>query len=187
MILGRPFLATIHAMIDVFDKEISLTVGEDIIVFDMNGNVHHPVSFVKKVCVVNEVQEEKSFNPLEISDDLFSYDSLLCLEVERINHICETNQNNKDTLVYDNVQEQYREKGMIMTKYEATALSWHYCKQVQVLRNREFKFRPICDPSLRECSGGDRIYGLDEWGNINKWECNRDDERRNEKGKEISF
>nr|GEY20787.1 hypothetical protein [Tanacetum cinerariifolium] len=37
MILGRPFLATIHAKIDVFDKEILLGVADDSIVFDMNG------------------------------------------------------------------------------------------------------------------------------------------------------
>nr|GEY31559.1 hypothetical protein [Tanacetum cinerariifolium] len=36
MILGRPFLATIHARIDVFDKKISLGVGDDRIVFDIN-------------------------------------------------------------------------------------------------------------------------------------------------------
>ncbi|GJU49170.1 hypothetical protein Tco_1218725 [Tanacetum coccineum] len=64
--------------------------------------------------------------------------------------------------VSDEVLEQYREKGMIMTKYEATALSWHYCKRVQVLRNGEFEFWSTCDPSLRECNGGDRILGLDE-------------------------
>ncbi|GJY55768.1 7-deoxyloganetin glucosyltransferase-like protein [Tanacetum coccineum] len=58
-----------------------LGVGEDIIIFDMNGNVHHPAAFVKKVYVVNEVQEEKPFNPLEIGDELFSYDSPLCLEI----------------------------------------------------------------------------------------------------------
>ncbi|GKA02533.1 7-deoxyloganetin glucosyltransferase-like protein [Tanacetum coccineum] len=55
MILGRPFLATIHARIDVFNKEISLGVGEDRIIFDMNGNVHHPTVFNKKVCMVHEV------------------------------------------------------------------------------------------------------------------------------------
>nr|GEW45809.1 7-deoxyloganetin glucosyltransferase-like [Tanacetum cinerariifolium] len=58
-------------------------------------------------------------------------------------------------------------------------------ENIQVLRNEEFKFWPICDPSLRECNGRDRIHVLDEWGNIKKWECNRDDERRNEKGKEM--
>ncbi|GKE17479.1 hypothetical protein Tco_1425056, partial [Tanacetum coccineum] len=72
-ILGRPFLATIHARIDVFDKEISLGVGEDKIVFDMNGYVHHPIVLVENACMLNEVQEDESFNPLEMGNDLFSY------------------------------------------------------------------------------------------------------------------
>ncbi|GJS52172.1 putative reverse transcriptase domain-containing protein [Tanacetum coccineum] len=41
MILGRPFLATIHAKIDVFNREISLGIGEDRVLFDMDGSVHH--------------------------------------------------------------------------------------------------------------------------------------------------
>ncbi|GJW32907.1 hypothetical protein Tco_0052939 [Tanacetum coccineum] len=36
--IGKPFLATIYARINVFDREISLGVGEDRIVFDINGN-----------------------------------------------------------------------------------------------------------------------------------------------------
>ncbi|GJT79292.1 hypothetical protein Tco_1053634 [Tanacetum coccineum] len=38
IILGRPFLKTIHAQIDVFHEEISLGIGEDRIKFDVNGN-----------------------------------------------------------------------------------------------------------------------------------------------------
>nr|GEV00036.1 hypothetical protein [Tanacetum cinerariifolium] len=128
-LMNKPFLATIHAIIDVFDKDISLGVREDRIVFDMNGNVHHLGLLVEKVCIINKVQEE-SFNPLEIGDDLFSYDSSLCLKVERINHICETNQNSEDTLVYDNMQEQYEgEKGMTtMVESETTTSRLHYCR-----------------------------------------------------------
>ncbi|GKC00580.1 copia protein [Tanacetum coccineum] len=37
MILGRPFLATIHAQIDVFKSKISLGIGGDRILFDMDG------------------------------------------------------------------------------------------------------------------------------------------------------
>ncbi|GJU85824.1 phospholipase-like protein [Tanacetum coccineum] len=47
MILGRPFLATIHAHIDIFKREISLRFGENRVPFDMDGNVCHssiPVS-----------------------------------------------------------------------------------------------------------------------------------------------
>ncbi|GKC55335.1 reverse transcriptase domain-containing protein [Tanacetum coccineum] len=35
IILGRPFLATAHAMIDVFNKNKTLRVGEDEVIFDM--------------------------------------------------------------------------------------------------------------------------------------------------------
>ncbi|GKB63576.1 DNA-binding pseudobarrel domain-containing protein [Tanacetum coccineum] len=62
MIIGRPLLATIHARIDVFDKEISLGVGEDIIVFDMNGNVYHSVFLIKKV-LRNGRSDVKSYFP----------------------------------------------------------------------------------------------------------------------------
>ncbi|GKD15518.1 MAK10-like protein, partial [Tanacetum coccineum] len=41
MILGRPFLATIHAQIDVFNREISLGIGKDRVLFDMDGGVYH--------------------------------------------------------------------------------------------------------------------------------------------------
>ncbi|GKC63822.1 putative ribonuclease H-like domain-containing protein [Tanacetum coccineum] len=58
MILGRPFLATIHARIDVFNKEISLGVGDDMIVFYMNSNVHHLVVLVKNACMISDVQWE---------------------------------------------------------------------------------------------------------------------------------
>nr|GEW18723.1 hypothetical protein [Tanacetum cinerariifolium] len=42
MILGRPFLATIHARIDVFNGENSLGIVKDRIMFDMDENTHHP-------------------------------------------------------------------------------------------------------------------------------------------------
>ncbi|GJS19138.1 RNA-directed DNA polymerase, eukaryota, reverse transcriptase zinc-binding domain protein [Tanacetum coccineum] len=106
MILGRPFLATIHARIDVFYKEISLGVGDDRIVFDMNGKVHHPVILVENVCMINEVQGEESFNPPEIGNDLFSYESLLKITKEK--------------------------KGMTnIAEPETTTLRLHYSKRLQ--------------------------------------------------------
>ncbi|GKC66288.1 hypothetical protein Tco_1098886 [Tanacetum coccineum] len=75
MILGRPFLATIHARINVFNEEISLGIGEDRIMFDVNGNIYHPKVPIIKVYMTNSFQEEESFILLEIGDDLFSYES----------------------------------------------------------------------------------------------------------------
>ncbi|GKB86588.1 hypothetical protein Tco_0958860 [Tanacetum coccineum] len=48
MILGRPFLATIHAEIDVFNKEISLGIREDRVTFDMDKKIHNFMTPVGK-------------------------------------------------------------------------------------------------------------------------------------------
>ncbi|GJY05451.1 reverse transcriptase domain-containing protein, partial [Tanacetum coccineum] len=44
IILGRPFLATAHAMIDVFNKNISFEVGDEIITFDLEKSMRFPMS-----------------------------------------------------------------------------------------------------------------------------------------------
>ncbi|GJX46286.1 retrovirus-related pol polyprotein from transposon TNT 1-94 [Tanacetum coccineum] len=44
IILGRPFLATTHAMIDVFNKKISFKVGDAIITFDLEKSIRFPPS-----------------------------------------------------------------------------------------------------------------------------------------------
>ncbi|GJV73688.1 putative nucleotidyltransferase, ribonuclease H [Tanacetum coccineum] len=44
IILGRPFLATTHAMIDAFNKNISFEVGDEIIIFDLEKSMRFPPS-----------------------------------------------------------------------------------------------------------------------------------------------
>ncbi|GJS71264.1 reverse transcriptase domain-containing protein [Tanacetum coccineum] len=44
IILGRPFLATAHAMIDVFNKKISFEVGDEIITFYLEKSMKFPPS-----------------------------------------------------------------------------------------------------------------------------------------------
>ncbi|GKA40749.1 putative reverse transcriptase domain-containing protein [Tanacetum coccineum] len=44
IILGRPFLATAHAMIDVFNKKISFEVGNKTITFDLEKSMRFPPS-----------------------------------------------------------------------------------------------------------------------------------------------
>ncbi|GJT54590.1 retrovirus-related pol polyprotein from transposon TNT 1-94 [Tanacetum coccineum] len=55
IILGRPMLATAHAKIDVFRKNISLEVGMEQIVFNANEGTR-PLT-VSPVCVINDYQE----------------------------------------------------------------------------------------------------------------------------------
>ncbi|GKA55494.1 putative reverse transcriptase domain-containing protein [Tanacetum coccineum] len=42
IILGRPFLAIAHAMIDVFNKKISFELGDEIITFDLEKSMRFP-------------------------------------------------------------------------------------------------------------------------------------------------
>nr|GFA48710.1 hypothetical protein [Tanacetum cinerariifolium]GFB03695.1 hypothetical protein [Tanacetum cinerariifolium] len=42
IILGRPFLATAQAMIDVFNKKITLRVGDDEVIFDVDQSIKRP-------------------------------------------------------------------------------------------------------------------------------------------------
>nr|GEV41928.1 hypothetical protein [Tanacetum cinerariifolium] len=42
IILGRPFLATAQAMIDVFNKKIMLRVGDDEVIFDVDQSIKRP-------------------------------------------------------------------------------------------------------------------------------------------------
>ncbi|GKF78546.1 DNA-directed DNA polymerase, partial [Tanacetum coccineum] len=42
IILGRPFLATARAMIDVFNKKITLKVGSEEVIFDVDQSMKKP-------------------------------------------------------------------------------------------------------------------------------------------------
>ncbi|GJS22125.1 RNA-directed DNA polymerase, eukaryota, reverse transcriptase zinc-binding domain protein [Tanacetum coccineum] len=62
MIPGRPFLATIHAEIDVFNKEISLGIGGDRITFDMDKKIHNFTTPVGKFYMINSNHNEESLS-----------------------------------------------------------------------------------------------------------------------------
>ncbi|GKA54388.1 BYPASS-related protein [Tanacetum coccineum] len=60
MILGRPFLATIHAKIDVFYKEISLGIKVDMVTFDMDKKIHNFKTHVGKIYMANSIHNDES-------------------------------------------------------------------------------------------------------------------------------
>ncbi|GKE78744.1 hypothetical protein Tco_1544864, partial [Tanacetum coccineum] len=78
IILGRPFLESTHAQIDVFNEEIIFEVGNEKFKFDINSH-----QCIEKTYMLDMAQEEETFNPLEIGIDLFSYESPVCLEFEQ--------------------------------------------------------------------------------------------------------
>ncbi|GKE21434.1 hypothetical protein Tco_1432946 [Tanacetum coccineum] len=163
MVLGRLFLATIHMQIDVFNREISLGIGEDKVLFDMDGGVYHSKILVEKVYMANSIQEEESFNPLKIKDDLFSYESPACLLFEQCTRSCDNESINTLDSV-DNMQE-------LEVKYE----------------DMDYGMWPTCNPDLSFCSGYDAIYEKGKNGMLKQWMCFRDHERQSVDGNHMIF
>ncbi|GKD94694.1 homeodomain-like protein, partial [Tanacetum coccineum] len=89
IILGRPMLATAHARIDVFCKKISLEVGTEQLIFDINER--ESLTVISHVCVINnlsvsnEFDESRDLEELLLSDDdlgIFSNDNDLLPNLE---------------------------------------------------------------------------------------------------------
>ncbi|GJX40888.1 retrovirus-related pol polyprotein from transposon TNT 1-94 [Tanacetum coccineum] len=76
-------IISLNSHIDVFKEEISLGIGEDRIKFDVKGNPCQSDVSIEKNFMANTSQEEESFNPLEIGQDLFSYESPACFQFEQ--------------------------------------------------------------------------------------------------------
>ncbi|GJX70808.1 reverse transcriptase domain-containing protein [Tanacetum coccineum] len=156
IILGRPFLETIHAQIDVFQKEISLGIGEDRIKFDINGNPRQSNVTIKKVYMTNTSQEQESFNPLEIGHYLFSYESSACLQFEQ------------DTRNYEAIDPQNEIVGQTNPLLDKRGLIkiWHVCKLVQVFYNNksgeDYGIWPTCDPNSSFCYGYKEVFRKSE-------------------------
>ncbi|GJR56889.1 phospholipase-like protein [Tanacetum coccineum] len=80
IILGRPFLESTRAQIDVFNEEISFEIGSKKFKFNIDS-----YQSIEKIYMVSIGQAEETFNPLEIGINLFSYESPACLQFEQRN------------------------------------------------------------------------------------------------------
>ncbi|GKC83692.1 homeodomain-like protein [Tanacetum coccineum] len=67
IILGRPMLATAHAKIDVYGKKISLGVGNDQVVFNINKK--ESPAFISPICVINELDKTQELDDLVMNDE----------------------------------------------------------------------------------------------------------------------
>ncbi|GJZ49811.1 phospholipase-like protein [Tanacetum coccineum] len=155
MILGRPFLATTHAQIDVFKREISLGIREDRVKSDMDGGISHSRIPVEKIYMESSVHEEDYFNPLEIKNDVFSYGSLACLLFEQ--HTKSYDNKSVDTLdsassiqgLKDKDVVRYRSKSIDDTTRERRYYEW-------VAQNTEFEDNDIPKETIKD-------YSYEEW------------------------
>ncbi|GJT66694.1 hypothetical protein Tco_1018174 [Tanacetum coccineum] len=143
-------IATIHAEIDVFNKEISLGIGGDRVTFDMNKKIHNFTTPIGEIYMINSTPN---------NEYTFYTSSDASSRVEKTDDL--HNENN-----YCN-QEQGRScKKPRKLKFDINLPNTHFCKTVKQILKGELKFWPTCDPNIRECNGGPEIYGMDKEGVI---------------------
>ncbi|GJV82267.1 hypothetical protein Tco_1518137 [Tanacetum coccineum] len=58
VVLGRPFLATARAMIDVFNKKITLRVGDDEVIFDVDQSIKRPTTEDDKCYGIDDLDKK---------------------------------------------------------------------------------------------------------------------------------
>ncbi|GJT53721.1 DNA-binding pseudobarrel domain-containing protein [Tanacetum coccineum] len=69
VILGRPFLATVHAQISVFEKEILVGIGDERVTFNINRNDHN-FAPTEGIFMLNSINTDDPITKrLKISDD----------------------------------------------------------------------------------------------------------------------
>ncbi|GKD78307.1 hypothetical protein Tco_1340928 [Tanacetum coccineum] len=155
MILGRPFLSTIHIKIDVFNKEISLGIGDDRVTFDMNKKIYNFPTLVGKIYMVNSIHNNESSTSSNAPSDKSPP-----FEKSNIFH----RENNDD----DYMQERSSKKARIL-KPVTNTLSVHFYKPVMQNCNGIHHVWPTCDPTKKLCNRENEIYRMDKHGVLKNW------------------
>ncbi|GJR93064.1 phospholipase-like protein [Tanacetum coccineum] len=160
-ILGRPFLATIRAEIDVFAGKISLGINEDRISFDSMRNSHKYTNPSERIFMVRPQSPAQSNNQIDYEES--------------------GNWDNRSPNLDD------REPKKRKIELDKNVPRAHFCSPIKQNIKEQTKMWPSCDPDKKMCDGGVEICGVSKTGNLRFWYCNYDNERRNIKGKGLSF
>ncbi|GKB51677.1 reverse transcriptase domain-containing protein [Tanacetum coccineum] len=160
-ILGRPFLATIHAEIDVFARKISLGINEDRISFDTMRKDHDYTNPSEIFFMVRPQSPSQSNNQIDYEES-GNWDS--------------RSPNFDD-----------REPKKRKINLDENVPRAHFCNPIKQNIKEQTKIWPSCDLDKKMCDGGVEICGVSKTGNLRFWYCNYDNERRNIKGKGLSF
>ncbi|GJR28072.1 reverse transcriptase domain-containing protein [Tanacetum coccineum] len=170
MILGRPFLATIHAEIDVFNKEISLGIRNDRVTFDMDKKIHNFTTPVGKTYMINSIH----------NDEFPSHSNALSNKSSRFEK--SENLHNENNYIHERSSKKTR-----ILKADTNLHSTHFYKPVKQICNGILKVWPTCDPTMKTCNGGIEIYGMNKEGVLKLWYCYLDGDRESIKWNGLSF
>ncbi|GJR59745.1 putative ribonuclease H-like domain-containing protein [Tanacetum coccineum] len=112
IILGRPFLATARAMIDVFNKKITLRVGDDEVTFDIDQSIKRLPVEDDECYKIDDFDETIDLEAQELLEDN-QMDSFLVNNLEK----CVNQSNLKN---YGNSEEPIRRITQVDTAYPKT-------------------------------------------------------------------
>ncbi|GJU19549.1 hypothetical protein Tco_1152891 [Tanacetum coccineum] len=93
IILGRPFLATARAMIDVFNKKITLRVGDDEVTFDIDQSIKRVPAEDDECYGIDDLDETIHLEAQELLED-DQMDSFLVSNLEKC--IVQSNPKSRD-------------------------------------------------------------------------------------------
>ncbi|GJV30066.1 putative nucleotidyltransferase, ribonuclease H [Tanacetum coccineum] len=82
IILGRPFLATTRAMIDVFNKKITLRVGDDEVIFNVDQLIKRPPAEDDECYGINDLDDTINIEAQELLGNN-EFDSFLLKRLEK--------------------------------------------------------------------------------------------------------
>ncbi|GJS84905.1 phospholipase-like protein [Tanacetum coccineum] len=160
--LGRPFLATIHAKIDVFAGKISLGIDDDRLSFDIMRKDHNPS---EKIFMVNSGLINRPQSPAQSN-----------------------NQNDyEESGNWDNRSPNLDDREPKKRKINKNVPKAYFCDPIKQNIKEQTKMWSSCDPDKKYVMGGVDICRVSKNGNLRFWYCNYDNERRNIKGKGLSF
>ncbi|GJV83800.1 phospholipase-like protein, partial [Tanacetum coccineum] len=166
-ILGRLFLAAIHAEIDVFATKFSLGINDDRISFDMMRKDHNFTNPFEKKFMVNSGLNNRPQSPTQ-SNNRNNYEESGNWHDRSLN-LGDRNHKKRKINLDENVPRA------------------HFCNPIKQNIREQTKMWPSCDPNKKLCDGGVEISRVSKIGNLRFWYCNYDNERRNIKGKGLSF
>ncbi|GJX20238.1 zinc knuckle CX2CX4HX4C containing protein [Tanacetum coccineum] len=181
IILGRPFLATTHAKVDIFRKSISLEVGNEKVIFKMRSIFTTTIFEFVRAIRSETCPEDDDFK--KIDHEIFLYEFESC-ELNRLLGI------DPNIFSYDiDIQESYEEIVYRMTEVvKKTHLKpkekrVHWCEGILQEKENVHQYWASCDPYSDVCDGG----GLPNNKEKRYWASINDSERDNLEWEELSL
>ncbi|PWA44664.1 hypothetical protein CTI12_AA523000 [Artemisia annua] len=180
LILGRPFLATSHANIKVFEKEITLENGKEKITFNHNGTLKSIKTNLEEFCMIKEANDASIPTNVDLYTKPILCDSDSCEDCDA-NHFGERVSYSK--------QAQNRHNRIMCRVMDGRnpVLKNHYCNPIIMVSNGIEQAWPSCDPFHYICDGGDNGE-LDQNQRAHlEWTCFHGTERRDIDFGNLSF